>query len=253
MEIRVFSDFKSASEAAAELVSQRLQSKPNFVLGLATGETPLLLYRNLIERCRRGKRDFSQLTTFNLDEYLGLAPIHPQSYRFFMNRNLFDHLDVPREQTHILDGSASDPQAACADFEKAIVESSGIDLQVLGVGSNGHIAFNEPGSAFDSRTRVVDLSDDTIRANSDGRFFKDHREVPHQALSMGLGTIMETREIILLAKGKLKADAVQRAVEGPVTENVPASILQRHPQCTFFLDEEAASKLTKQMLSDSSH
>lgn len=245
MDIRIFNTFEEASRFAADRVCERILAKPNLVLGLATGETPLQLYRELVERFGRGDVDFSKVTTFNLDEYLGLPPDHPQSYRYFMDRNLISHINIPRERTHVLDGMTRDAEKTCREYEAAIAEAGGIDIQILGIGGSGHIAFNEPGSTFDSRTRVVDLSEDTIRANSDGRFFKDPAEVPRQALSMGLGTIMEAKEILLLASGKRKANAIRTSLEGLPTPDVPASILQRHRAAHLFIDGAAAFRLTQ--------
>jgi glucosamine-6-phosphate deaminase len=192
---------------------------------------------------KEGGLDFSRVVTFNLDEYIGLPPTHPQSYRYFMDENLFRHVNIRMENTHVPNGLLDDLQKTCKEFEEVIRGSGGIDLQLLGIGGNGHIAFNEPGSPFDSRTRAVNLSERTIKDNA--RFFRSIDEVPRQAISVGMGTIMEVKKIILLASSAGKAEAVAKSVEGPITADVPASILQRHPDCTFILDEEAASKLTR--------
>ena len=231
------------SRKAAEIFARRIREKPDIVLGLATGGTPVGMYRELIRMHREEGLDFSRVRTFNLDEYVGLPPDHPQSYRYFMDKNLFDHINIDKSNTQVPDGMASDLEAHCAEYEERIRAAGGIDLQLLGIGSNGHIAFNEPGSPFDSRTRVVELAESTIRDNA--RFFDRPEDVPRKAVSMGLGTIMEAREIVLLASGENKADAVAKAVEGPVTEEVPASILQRHPNVTFVIDRDAASKLQR--------
>lgn len=239
IKVSIAKDYNEMSKRAAGMVAAAI--KPGVVLGLATGDTLLGCYRELIRMHRERGLDFSRVTTFNLDEYVGLPPTHPQSFRYFMNENLFRHVNIRMENTHVLDGMAEDPQRACMEFEEAIRAAGGIDLQLLGIGANGHIALNEPGSSFDSRTRVVNLSERTIRDNV--RFFKSIDEVPRKALSMGIGTIMEARRVILLASGARKADAVAKSVEGPVTGEVPASALQRHPDCTFIVDKAAASKL----------
>ena len=241
IEVSIKKGYDDLSKRAAEIIADAIMNKPNSVLGLATGSTPIGCYCELVRMHREEGLDFSRVVTFNLDEYIGLPPIHPQSYRYFMNENLFNHVNIKIENTHVPNGLSEDLQRTCKEFEEAIKSSGGIDLQLLGIGSNGHIAFNEPGSPFNSRTRVVKVSEQTIKDNA--RFFKSIDEVPRQAISMGTGTIMETRKIILLASGAGKADAVAKSVKGPVTEEVPASILQTHPNCIFVIDEAAASKL----------
>lgn len=232
---------------AAELFAQRIRSNPNIVLGLATGGTPERMYAELVRLHREQGLDFSRVTTYNLDEYLGIPASHSQSYRYFMDKNLFDHINIDRGNTHVLNGMAEDPEKECRDYEQAIKKSGGIDLQLLGIGSNGHIAFNEPGSAAASRTGVVNLSENTVKDNA--RFFEKAEDVPGQALSMGNGTIMGAKEIILIADKESKADAIFKAAEGPVTEDVPASILQKHAHCTFILDTAAAAKLKNKKVS----
>lgn len=231
------------ARAAADLIISRIKAKPAFTLGCATGGTVLPLYEELIRRHIADGVDFSRVTTFNLDEYAGLPREHSQSYWTFMHEQLFSKLNIPRDHVHILNGAANDLDDECTRFEKSIKDAGGIDLQILGIGRNGHIAFNEPGSSPESRTRVVQLADDTIAANSDGRFFKDAAEVPKQALTMGIGTILDAREIILLATGTGKAEAVNAAMHGPTTPDVPASFLQSHPHTTFIVDAQAATKL----------
>lgn len=243
MKVIICDSAEAMSKTAANIFADRIRSKPNLVLGLATGSTPLGMYAELVRLHREEDLDFSKVRTFNLDEYVGLPPDHEQSYRHFMNRHLFDHLNIDPANTHVPDGLARDLDGCCAAYEAAIQAAGGIDLQVLGIGTNGHIAFNEPGSPFDSRTRVVDLTESTIQDNS--RFFKRIEDVPTRALSMGIGTIMEAREIVLLATKDNKAEAIARTLEGPVTEAVPASILQRHPNVTFVLDQAAASRLKR--------
>lgn len=231
-----------AAEAAAHM-AKLVQAKPSCVLGLATGSTPELTYRKLIEAFHEGT-DFSAVTTFNLDEYVGLTGDHPQSYRFFMEERLFKHINIRPWNTHLLKGTALFPALECAAYEHQILAHGGVDLWLLGIGQNGHIAFNEPGSSVDSRTRLVALSASTIEANSDGRFFADPTEVPRCALTAGIGTIRESRQIVLLATGAKKAPAVARALRGEFSAECPASLLQDHANCTFLLDREAASLLT---------
>lgn len=243
IDISIVKDYDKMSKRAARIIADAIRNKPNLVLGLATGGTPVGCYQELIRMHKEEGLDFSRVITFNLDEYIGLPPTHPQSYRYFMDENLFRHVNIKIENTYVPDGLSADLQRTCKEFEELIKRAGGIDLQLLGIGANGHIAFNEPGSSFDSRTMVVNLSKRTIKDNA--RFFKSIEEVPRQALSMGMETIMEVRKIILLASGVGKAEAVAKSVEGPITTDVPASILQRHPNCIFILDEEAASKLVR--------
>lgn len=241
MAVRVFETYEEMSQHAARMIAERIKAKPNLVLGLATGSTPVGTYQELVRLHKEEGLDFSQVRSFNLDEYLGIAGDHDQSYRYFMNTNLFDHINIDKANTRVPDGTAADPAASCQQYEEDIKAAGGIDFQVLGIGGNGHIAFNEPGSSRDSRTRVVDLDDATIEANS--RFFDSIDDVPKQAISMGMATIMETKEVILLANKANKADAIVKTIEGPVTEEVPASLLQEHPNVTFMVEKGAASKL----------
>ena len=242
IEVLIEKGHDELSKRAARFIAGAIRNKPNSVLGLATGGTPVGCYRELIRMHREEGLDFSKVVTFNLDEYVGLPPTNPQSYRYYMNENLFNHVNIRMENTHVPDGMTNDPQRTCREFEELIEASGGVDFLLLGIGTTGHIGFNEPGSPFGSRTRLVDLSEQTRRDNA--RFFRSIDEVPRQAISMGIGTIMDARKIVLLASGAGKADAVAKSIEGPITEDVPASILQKHPDCTFILDEEAASKLT---------
>jgi len=243
MEVIILANPEEASKTAARLVARQLREKPTAVLGLATGSTPLGLYRHLAQHRREGTLDFSKASSFNLDEYAGLAPDHPKSYHYFMEKNLFSHINLPREHIHIPDGLAPDIPAHCAAYEAAIREAGGIDLQLLGLGSDGHLGFNEPGSSLASRTRIKTLTAQTRRDNA--RFFASEEEVPHHVITMGLGTIMDSRMCLLLAFGRGKAKAVAETVEGPVTAAVPGSILQFHPQAKIILDEEAASQLAR--------
>ncbi len=229
------------SRMAADMLVELVERKPNAVLGLATGSTPIGLYEELVQRHRQGQ-GFTQVVTFNLDEYYGLAADHPASYHYYMKEHLFSHLNIPVQNINIPDGTAIDAAEECRAYEAKIAKAGGIDLQILGIGTNGHIGFNEPGTPFGSTTGLVNLAPATIEANS--RFFERSEDVPRQAISMGIRSIMKCRKIILLANGESKANAIAAAVEGPVTESLPASVLQLHPDCTFILDEAAASKLT---------
>ena len=242
MEIIIQSDAVAASRAAARLVARLVREKPNAVLGLATGSTPLMLYKEMIRLHKEEGLDFSGVTTFNLDEYIGLEKDHPQSYYTFMWENLFSQINIKPENVHLPDGMAKDVPASCAAYEQAIVAAGGIDLQVLGIGSDGHIGFNEPTSSFASRTRIKTLTQQTVQDNA--RFFDgDESKVPHHCITMGIGTIMDARMNLMLAFGAGKAEAVAATVEGPVCAMMPASILQHHPVAKVFIDEAAASAL----------
>jgi glucosamine-6-phosphate deaminase len=237
MEIIIQPTPAAATGIAARLIAKLLREKPNAVLGLATGSTSLALYRELVAL----KLDWSKVTTFNLDEYIGISPQHPQSYHSFMWENLFQHVNVAVKNVHIPDGMAKDIPASCELYEKQIRAAGGIDLQILGIGTDGHIGFNEPTSSLASRTRIKTLTQQTIRDNA--RFFGSEDKVPHHVITMGIGTIMEARYCLLLAFGKKKARAIAGAVEGPVTAMNPASALQWHPKVTICLDAAAASLL----------
>ena len=241
MEVIIQSDAQSASVVAARLISHLLREKPNAVIGLATGNTPILLYNELVRKYREGHIDFSQATTFNLDEFVGLPPGHPSSYHAFMHKHLFDHINVDRSRINIPDGQASDIPAFCEEYEQRIRAAGGIDLQILGIGTEGHIGFNEPTSSLGSRTRIKTLPPRTRR---DFAFlFGGEHKVPKHVMTMGIGTVMEARQCVLLAFGKSKAQAIARTVEGPVTSMMPASILQMHPVVKVMVDEGAASLL----------
>jgi glucosamine-6-phosphate deaminase len=236
-------DSDAASRRAARFVADLVRKKPNCVLGLATGSTPLAAYRELVRLHREEKLDFSEVTTFNLDEYVGLGPAHPQSYRAFMQQNLFDHLNLQPGRTHVPDGRALDFELHARQYEQRIKDAGGIDLQVLGLGSDGHIAFNEPGSSLGSRTRLKTLASETIRDNA--RFFGGEDKVPRLAVTMGVGTILESRRCLLLAFGSHKAAAVRDTVEGPITAQVTASALQLHREVICVFDEAAAGQLAR--------
>ena len=241
MEVIVKESYEEVSRAAARVVARVLNAKPNAVLGLATGSTPLGLYQELIRLHKDEGLDFSQVTTFNLDEYVGLPKNHPQSYHYFMRENLLKHINIPKQNTYIPSGTTDNYEAFCAWYEQRIVDCGGIDLQVLGIGSDGHIAFNEPSSSLGSRTRIKTLAKQTIEDNA--RFFNSPDEVPVYSITMGVGTILEAREIILLANGENKAEAVAGAIEGPVTTMNTASALQLHRKAMCIVDRAAASKL----------
>jgi glucosamine-6-phosphate deaminase len=241
MEVIIEPGYRQMSHAAALEVAGVLNRKPNAVLGMATGSTPLGLYQALVRMHKEQGLDFSQVTTFNLDEYVGLPVTHPQSYHWFMYENFFKHVNIPRQNIYIPSGTTTNYEAFCQWFERRIKEVGGIDLQILGIGSDGHIAFNEPGSSLTSRTRLKTLAKTTIDDNA--RFFEHREDVPVYAITMGVGTILEARQLILLANGKKKADAIAAAVEGPVTSMVTASALQLHPEVKVFLDDDAAGKL----------
>jgi glucosamine-6-phosphate deaminase len=239
MEIIIQPDAEAATALATRFIARLLQKKPRAVLGLPTGSTPLLLYHALA----RMKLDWRKVTTFNLDEYVGLPPEHEQSYHSFMWENLFQHVNIYRKNVYIPDGMSSDITKFCAQYEKKIRAAGGIDLQVLGIGTEGHIGFNEPTSALASRTRIKTLTRQTRKDNA--RFFGSADKVPYHVITMGLGTITEARECLLLAFGAKKARAIAAMVEGPITSINPASILQMHPNLRVYLDEAAAAKLKR--------
>lgn len=241
--ISIFPDDLSVARELASRVVQAIRKKPALVLGLPTGRTPLLLYAELVGRAAEGRVDFSEVTTFNLDEFFGIAPSHPGSYRSFMQRYLFDHVNVDPSRVHLLNGSATDPADEGCRYEKAIEQSGGIDLQILGIGSNGHIGFNEPGQALEARTHLVMLKPETRRSNA-ALFGGTAEDVPSQALSMGMATILGSRSIVLVATGERKAACVEQLVSGSITTQLPASFLQLHSDVEIMLDEAAASKLT---------
>lgn len=227
---------------AAEKICDALKKTPNLVLGLATGSTPIALYKILVQKHKNGELDFSQVTAFNLDEYIGIPCHHPQSYHTFMAKHFFDHVNIPQENQHIPLNSMGNFESYCEEYEKKIKDSGGIDIQILGIGTDGHIGFNERGSSLSSRTRPVTLSESTLKANAI-HFNSDKSAVPEMAITMGVGTIMEAKQCILLASGKTKSVAIVNAVEGPITASVPASVLQMHPNTYIIIDEDAASEL----------
>ena len=235
-------DYKDMSRKAANIISAQVIMKPNCVLGLATGGTPVGAYAQLVDWYNKGDLDFSEVTTVNLDEYRGLPKEHPQSYWYFMNENLFSKVNIDLAKTNLPDGTNLDTAAECARYNGIIHKLGGIDLQLLGIGPNGHIGFNEPGQAFELETHCIDLAPTTIEANK--RFFDGNEAlVPKQAYTMGIKTIMQARKVLVVANGKAKAQAVKDAVTGPVTPACPGSILQLHPDCILVADEEALSLL----------
>ncbi|MBP9996329.1 MAG: glucosamine-6-phosphate deaminase [Lachnospiraceae bacterium] len=231
--------YDAASRACANLIMAQIVTKPDCVLGLATGSTPIGTYENLVRMYKDGDISFAAVNSVNLDEYKGLSPENDQSYRYFMNDHLFSHVDIDIKKTNVPNGLEPDANKACEDYEEIIKKLGGIDLQLLGLGPNGHIGFNEPCDEFVKKTHCVDLTQSTIEANS--RFFASMDEVPKQAYTMGIQTIMNARKVVLIATGKNKAETVKKAFFGPITPSVPASILQLHPDCTVVLDADAAS------------
>ena len=232
-------DYNDMSRKAAQIILAQIIMKPNCVLGLATGSSTIGTYKQLIEWYNKDELDFSEVTSINLDEYKGLSPEAPQSYRYFMNTHLFDHVNIDKNRTFVPDGLATDSEKSCAEYNANILKQGGIDLQLLGIGRNGHIGFNEPGSAFESLTHCVALKEDTIKANA--RFFETMDDVPKYAYTMGIKNIMSAKKVLLLASGKNKAKAVYESFFGPIVPGVPASVLQLHNDVVVIADEEALS------------
>ena len=232
-------DYEDMSRKAGNIMAAQVVAKPDCVLGLATGSTPIGAYKRLVEGYEAGDLDFSQVKTYNLDEYRGLPGTHDQSYRYFMNVNLFDHVNIDKANTHVPDGLMEDYEAACAEYDAAVAAAGGQDLQLLGIGNNGHIGFNEPGDAFVKGTHCVDLTESTIQANS--RLFDSIDDVPRQAYTMGIGTIMAAKMVLVMANGEVKAQAVHDMIYGPITPSCQASILQLHPNVVVVADEAALS------------
>ncbi|WP_195465248.1 glucosamine-6-phosphate deaminase [Dorea longicatena] len=241
MKIYKAKDYKDMSRKAANIISAQVIMKPNCVLGLATGSTPIGTYDQLVEWYNKGDLDFSEVTTVNLDEYKGLPRTNDQSYYYFMHQHLFDRVNIDPERTNVPNGMESDAEKECGRYEELIRSLGGVDLQLLGLGHNGHIGFNEPGEAFEKETHCVDLTESTIEANK--RFFASADDVPKQAYTMGIKTIMQAKKILIVVNGENKADIVERAFFGPVTPEVPASILQLHNDVTLVGDEAALAKI----------
>ena len=235
-------NYDDMSLKAANIIAAQVSLNPKSVLGLATGSTPIGTYRHLVEWYQKGELDFGKAVSINLDEYCGLSGEHPQSYRRFMRENLFNHINIPADRSFLPDGTQTDSALECARYDRIIEEHNGIDLQLLGIGRNAHIGFNEPGEAFELETHCVDLTQETIEANK--RFFDGNVDlVPKQAYTMGIKTIMQARKVLVVANGLAKAKAVKAVVSGPVTPECPGSILQMHPDCILVADEEALSLL----------
>lgn len=241
-------DSANMSREAANIISAQIIMKPDCVLGLATGSTPIGLYKQLIEWYQKGDLDFSEVRTVNLDEYKGISRENDQSYYYFMHQNLFDHVNIPEGNTHLPDGMALDPEKECDRYNNLIQSMGGVDLQLLGIGHNGHIGFNEPGDSFDKQVHCVNLTESTIEANK--RFFASADEVPRQAYTMGIGNILQAKKILIVANGEGKAEIVKKAFFGPVTPQVPASILQLHQDVVLVADEAALSKVIEAGLLD---
>ncbi len=244
MEVIILKDYDSISKKGAEIVIEAVNAKSDLVLGLATGSTPLGMYKEIIDSFNAGEVDLSNVTTFNLDEYCGLFPEHPQSYNYYMHTNLFKHVNIDPDKINLPNGMAKDFNEECRSYDEKIRRVGGIDLQVLGIGVNGHIGFNEPGTDYGSETQIVKLAKETIEANS--RFFENVGDVPTTAISMGLKSIMRSKRILLLASGNNKASAIFNTIKGPVDPQVPASILQLHPDVIIVLDREAADLLMEE-------
>jgi len=232
-------DYKELSRKTANLIRAQVVMKPDCILGLATGSSPVGTYEKLVEWYKKGDIDFSRVSTINLDEYRGLKPDNDQSYRYFMNTHLFDHVNIDKSRTSVPDGLEPDAEKACRDYDAIIEKSGGVDLQLLGLGHNGHIGFNEPSDEFPCGTHCVDLTPSTINANK--RFFASEADVPRQAYTMGIRSIMLAKKIVVVVSGKDKAEILQKVVCGPITPQVPASVLQLHPDVTIVADEEALS------------
>ena len=241
MKVYLFKDHADTSEYAAKVLIDQLKTRPNLVLGLATGSTPIELYQLLIKAFQDHEISFQDVITFNLDEYLGIPADHPQSYARFMHEQLFSSIDIRKHSVHIPDGTSQDPDQVGRAYEEAIRQAGGIDLQILGLGNNGHIGFNEPDEELQNYTHATHLTQETRQANA--RFFGSIEDVPTDAITMGMGTILRAGKIVLLASGEHKADAVQKTVEGGISTRIPASLLQLHPDVLVLVDRAAGSKL----------
>jgi len=242
MKIKPISSYSKMSKLAAKIVAEQIINKPNTVLGLATGGTPLGMYRELVKLYKKGELDFSKVTTFNLDEYLGLSLEHPQSYHYYMYENFFNHVNIEEKNIHIPKGDTKDPVQECLNYEREIEKVGGIDLQVLGIGVNGHVGFNEPNINLEARTHVIQLSNETIRANS--RFFKNLDKVPRKAITMGMATIMKSKKIVLMAWGIEKKKPILKVTSGHIATEVPASLLQVHNDVILIVDKKIYSSST---------
>ncbi len=242
MEVIIQPNTHQLSVVASEIIRDAVIKKPNLVLGLATGSTPIGLYKLLVQMHKEDGLDFSKVTTFNLDEYIGIPKDHPQSYHTFMAKHFFEHVNIPKKNQNIPQNIVENHVAFCQAYEDSIKRYGGIDIQVLGIGQDGHIGFNEPGSSFASRTRMVTLYKSTLKANA-VHFGDDIDAVPEMAITMGIGTIMDAKQCLLLARGTVKKDAIAKTIEGPISAMVPASALQMHPNAVFLIDDAASSNL----------
>ncbi len=240
MEIKVFDSYEEISKAASKIIINQVKNKPESILGLATGSSPLGIYKEMIQDHKGNNTTYQNITTFNLDEYYGIKKTHPKSYHYFMKKNLFNHIDIKKENINIPNGVSKEMDIECKEYNDKLEEHQ-IDIQLLGIGRNGHIGFNEPGTPFDSTTHQVKLDEKTRQDNE--RFFDSIEEVPHYAITMGIKNILQSKRIILIATGKCKADAVYGMIRGPIDINCPASSLQMHDDVTVFVDKAAASKL----------
>lgn len=236
----VCKNYDELSKIAAGIIQEQINAKPDTVLGLATGSTPIGTYKELINRCKQGELDFSNVTTFNLDEYYKIPKDNPQSYHYFMHQNLFNHINIKPQNVNIPNGYAENVDEECDRYEGLIEKAGGVDLQVLGIGSNGHIGFNEPAAELNSETHMTKLTETTVRDNS--RFFDNIEDVPKNAITMGIGTIFKAKKIILLISGKNKAEVAQKIFEGKISTDIPATLLQLHSNTTVIIDEDAACK-----------
>lgn len=243
MKLIVVNNYEELSKVAAKEFSKIIKEKENAVLGLATGGSPVGMYKELIRMYEQKELNFSKITTVNLDEYIGLNPEHNQSYRYFMNNNLFNHINIDKSNTFVPNGLAEDLEAQCKEYDQKIAELGGIDIQLLGVGNNGHIAFNEPNNELSSGTHIISLTDNTIEANA--RFFDNIDDVPRKAITMGVGGIMKAKKIILIASGESKAEAIKGIFSGKITTANPATMLQMHRDVTVIVDEAAAKLINK--------
>ncbi|MFC3884910.1 glucosamine-6-phosphate deaminase [Bacillus songklensis] len=241
MNIIAVKNYEEMSKKAAEFIIDTVKTKPNAVLGMATGGTAVGTYKCLIQDFNQNKTSYKQAYTVNLDEYIGIDPEHEQSYHTYMDNHLFQHIDLPKNHQYIPNGNAKNLEAECKRYEEAIEALGGVDLQILGIGHNGHIGFNEPGTSFDSKTQVVELAESTRKANA--RFFEDLNEVPTQAITMGIATILKSKKILLLVSGKGKAEILQKLLTCDITESIPATALKKHPNVTIIADKEALSFL----------
>ncbi|OPJ57070.1 glucosamine-6-phosphate deaminase [Alkalithermobacter paradoxus] len=241
MKLYIVDDYNAMSKKAADIVSMQIKTKQNSVIGLATGSTPIGMYKELIKMHRKEKLDFSKIKTFNLDEYYKIHPQDNQSYRYYMMKNFFNHINIDHNNINIPNGMTNDTERECKLYEEKIQESGGIDLQILGIGTNAHIGFNEPNNKFEPYTHLVNLDKNTIKSNS--RFFRSVEDVPAKAISMGIKTIMSSRKILLLANGDNKAQAIFESLKGPIVPQVPGSILQLHKDLTVIIDKKAARYL----------